>query len=67
MLKNIGHRGHTNNKMYMDNSLQSFIHANKCELDGVELDIYMTSDFIPFVLHESGNVEGFAKLFNKKN
>lgn len=42
MLKSIGHRGHTNNKLYMDNSLSSFIHAEKCNLDGVELDIYMT-------------------------
>lgn len=50
----------------MDNSLEAFIHAQKCQLDGVELDIYMTSDHVPFILHESGNVEGFANLFNSK-
>lgn len=63
MIKNIGHWGHTNNKIYMDNSLEAFIHASKCKLDGVELDIYMTSDKVPFVLHETGNAEGFANLY----
>ena len=40
------------------------MHAVKSDLNGVELDIYMTSDLVPFVLHESGNAEGFAKLFH---
>ncbi len=48
----------------MDNSLEAFIHAQKCQLDGVELDIYMTCDGIPFILHESGNMEGYANLYH---
>ena len=60
MIRNIGHRGHTNNKSYLDNSLEAFIHAQKCGLDGVELDIYMTSDRVPYILHESGDLEGFS-------
>ena len=49
-----GHRGA--NRVYYQNSMKSFIQAIQYKLDSLELDIWLTKDKIPVILH--GGKEG---------
>lgn len=64
MLLNIGHWGHTNSRLFPDNCLEAFIFAREKNLDGIELDIYLTKDWIPVIIHENGNEIGQVKVFD---
>jgi glycerophosphoryl diester phosphodiesterase len=52
-----GHRGV--NKLEPENTLKSFAHSYQSNLDGIELDIWLTKDKIPVVIHgtEEGGIE----------
>ena len=56
-----GHRGV--NREFFQNSIYSFKQAIKYNLDSIELDIWLTKDKIPIVIHGGlkGNLHGFLK------
>ena len=58
-----GHRGETS-KFY-ENTISSFKQAIKSQLDSIELDIWLTRDNVPIVIHSQ--IEGtFAKYIKRK-
>lgn len=60
-----GHRGA--NRVYYQNSINSFKQAIKYELDSIELDIWLTKDKIPVILHggDKGQIEDHVKNVDK--
>ena len=57
-----GHRGV--NKEFPENTLRAFQNALDNEIDGVELDIWLSKDNIPVVVH--GSFMGFLFFYYKK-
>ena len=57
-----GHRGV--NKEYPENTLRAFQNALDNEIDGVELDVWLSKDNIPVVVH--GSLFGFLYFYYKK-
>ena len=57
-----GHRGV--NKEYPENTLRAFQNALDNEIDGVELDVWLSKDNIPVVVH--GSFFGFLYFYYKK-
>ena len=65
--KLIGHRGVKN--LSPENTLNSIRLANKLGLEWVEIDVKITKDLIPILLHDdtlerTTNGNGFANKFN---
>ena len=60
-----GHRGA--NRVFYQNSINSFKQAIKYELDSIELDIWLTKDKIPVILHggDKGQIEDHVKNVDK--
>ena len=57
-----GHRGV--NREYYQNTIDSFKQAIKYNLDSIELDVWLTNDNIPIVIH-GGHIFGFLYGFIK--
>ena len=57
-----GHRGV--NKEFPENTLRSFQNALENGIDGIELDIWLSKDNIPVVVH--GSFMGFLLFYYKK-
>ena len=64
-LLNIAHRGCTKKNKYADNSMKAFQRAIRKNYDGFELDIYLTADRVPVLIHEKGQCVGNVELINQ--
>ena len=62
-----GHRGV--NREFFENTIESFIQAIKYNLDSIEIDVWLTKDKKPIVIHggRKGNLGRYFKDFNYKN
>ena len=49
----IAHRGLFDNKKILENTIKAFDNAFKNNYDGIELDVRLTKDNIPIVIHDS--------------
>ena len=58
-----GHRGETSK--YYENTMSSFKQAIKSKLDSIELDVWLTKDNVPIVIHSQ--LEGTFAKYIKKN
>lgn len=66
MTKNIAHRGFS--KEYPENTMLAFRKAVETECDGIELDVQLTKDGVPVIIHDettkrTANRPGFVRDF----